>query len=101
MAGEYFESETIIDNSPKMRYYYIFETSEINKINFDEILETSIDSIRKSIDETLCFVSYHDNEPDCLKTLETKQGPYNEYQLSNILNTNIWFDEQLKVEKNL
>ena len=101
MAGEYFESETIIDNTPKIRYYYILNISEIDKIDFDSVLETSKESIRTSIDGTLTFVSYNNNEPDCLKILETKQGPYSEYQLSNILNSNVWIDEQLKIEKNI
>ena len=48
MAGEYFESETIIDNTPKMRYYYIFNMNEIDKIDFDSVLETSKESIRIS-----------------------------------------------------
>ena len=28
MAGEYFESETIVDDTPKTRYYYILNIIE-------------------------------------------------------------------------
>ena len=36
-------------------YFMIFSVSELNKINFDEVLQTSIDTVRKSIDETKTF----------------------------------------------
>jgi hypothetical protein len=38
------------------RKYIIFSTSELDKINFDEVLETSSETVRKSIDETKTFV---------------------------------------------
>ena len=41
-----------------IRHYVIFATSEANTINFDEVLETSIETLRKSIDETKTFVKY-------------------------------------------
>ena len=45
--------------------YIIFNISEIDKINFEQIKETSIDTIRKSIDETKTFVKWDTDEtPD-------------------------------------
>jgi hypothetical protein len=38
------------------RKYIIFSTSELDKINFDEVLETSAETVRKSVDETKTFV---------------------------------------------
>ena len=36
--------------------YVIFDVSEVWKIDFDEVMETSIDTLRKSNDETKTFV---------------------------------------------
>ena len=40
------------------RRFVIFDVSELNKINFDEVLETSADTVRKSLDETKTFVKF-------------------------------------------
>ena len=40
------------------RHYVIFQYSEIINIDFDEVLETSIDTVRKSVDGTKTFVKY-------------------------------------------
>ena len=37
------------------RKYVIFATTELNKIDFNEVLETSISTVRKSVDETKTF----------------------------------------------
>jgi hypothetical protein len=38
------------------RKYIIFSTSELNKVNFDEVLETGFDTVRLSVDGTQTFV---------------------------------------------
>lgn len=59
------------------RNYVIFNVTELDKINFDEVLETSAETVRKSIDGTKTFVKWEDNRfvPDSIETLTTK-GPY-------------------------
>ncbi len=75
------------------RNYVIFNVNEINKINFNEVLETSIDTLRKSVDGTLTFVKYEGNNiPDSINLLDSKQGPFNHAEILNILDTNIWND---------
>ena len=37
--------------------YMIFNVSELEQIDFTQVLETSIDTIRKSVDETKTFVN--------------------------------------------
>jgi hypothetical protein len=41
------------------RRYLIIPTSIINQIDFNEVLETSAETLRKSIDNTLTFVKYN------------------------------------------
>ena len=38
--------------------YIIFNVSEIDQIDFNQVLETSAETLRKSVDETLTFVKY-------------------------------------------
>ena len=52
------------------RNYIVFNVSEINKIDFNEVLETSADTLRKSVDEQLTFVKYNGEMPDSVEQLE-------------------------------
>ena len=71
--------------------YIIFNVSELSQINFDEVYETSIDTVRKSIDQTLTFVKYDaDNIPESVSNLTTKQGPYSQQEILSILGTPEW-----------
>ena len=72
------------------KYYVIFNVSEINKIEFDKVLETSAETLRKSVDETKTFVKYIGDEPYCVSTLTTKEGPYTYEEIINILSTEEW-----------
>ena len=73
------------------KYYVIFNVSELDKIDFDQVFETSIETVRKSVDETLTFVKYKDEEmPSSVVSLETKQGPYSHEEILEILTTSEW-----------
>ena len=73
------------------KYYVIFNVSELDKINFNQVFETSIETVRKSVDETLTFVKYKDEEmPSSVASLETKQGPYSHTEILEILLTPEW-----------
>jgi hypothetical protein len=75
------------------RYYVIFNVSELDKIDFNQVFETSSETVRKSLDETLTFVKYKDEEmPSSIITLETKQGPYSHTEILEILATSEWTD---------
>jgi hypothetical protein len=73
------------------KHYVIFNVSELNKIDFDQVLETSIETIRKSVDGTLTFVKYVTEEiPSSVVSLDTKQGPYSHEEILEILSTPEW-----------
>jgi hypothetical protein len=73
------------------RKYVIFNVSELDKIDFNEVQETSVDTIRKSVDETLTFVKYDgDIMPSSISSLTTKQRPYTQTEILEILNTTEW-----------
>lgn len=69
----------------------IFDVSELQKINFSQVLETSAESVRKSKDGTKTFVKWEtDYIPDCVQQLETKNGPYNYEEIVSILSGEEW-----------
>jgi hypothetical protein len=74
------------------RKFMIFNVSELNQINFNEVLETDIDTVRKSVDETKTFVKWDGAMPDCVYNLTTKEGPYTYDEILVILATPEWTD---------
>jgi len=76
--------------------YIIFNISEIDKINFDEVRETSKDTIRLSIDGTKTFVKWNTEEtPECINLLTTAEGPYTSEEIQTILGMDLWNDPTL------
>jgi hypothetical protein len=73
------------------REFMIFNVSELDTLNFNEVLETSIDTVRKSVDETKTFVKWDGATiPPSVKALTTKQGPYTYTEILSILSTSEW-----------
>ena len=73
------------------RNFMVFNVSELNSIDFTKVLETSIDTVRKSIDETKTFVKWDGSMPDCISSLTTKEGPYSHTDILLILDGEDWF----------
>ncbi len=74
------------------RKFMIFNVSELNTINFNEVLETSIDTVRKSVDLTKTFVKWDGTIPPCVQSLTTSEGPYTYNEILDILATPEWTD---------
>ena len=51
------------------REYLIFPVSELNKVDFSQVLETSADTVRKSVDETKTFVKWNGDTPAFVATM--------------------------------
>jgi hypothetical protein len=78
------------------REFMIFNVSELPNINFDEVLETSIDTVRKSVDETKTLVKWVGDEiPQSVQSLQTKEGPYTYDEILQILSTPEWSEPTL------
>ena len=73
------------------RNFMIFNVSELNKLNFDEVLETSGDTVRKSLDNKT-FVKWDGETPQCVLDLTTKEGPFTHEEILLILEGNNWDD---------
>lgn len=72
------------------RSYLIFNVSEIDTIDFNLVLETSADTVRKSVDETLTFVKWEGGTPSFVSSLSTTQGPYTHTEILSVLSTETW-----------
>ena len=75
------------------REFIIFNISELSKINFEEVLETSSDTVRLSLDGTKTFVKWEGTTPQCIETLTTSEGPYTYQEMLQILDGSDWNDE--------
>ena len=75
----------------EQRQFMIFNVSELSLIDFTQVLETSIDTVRKSVDETKTFVKWDGNTiPSSVDSLTTKEGPYTYEEIITILSTPEW-----------
>jgi len=81
-----------MSNPYENREFMIFNVSELNQINFNEVLETSADTVRKSVDLTKTFVKWDGTIPQCVSDLTTKEGPYTYDEILVILATPFWTD---------
>jgi len=77
----------------EIRNYMIFNVSEINSINFNEVMETSAETLRKSVDGSKTFVKWDGVMPLCIDSLTTKEGPYSHSQILSILSGTEWTEE--------
>jgi len=78
------------------RNFMIFNVSELGSVNFNEVLETSQDTVRKSVDETKTFVKWEgNNTPTSVDSLTTKEGPYTYNEILTILATPEWTPEEI------
>ena len=78
------------------RNFMIFNVSELGTIDFNEVLETSQDTVRKSVDETKTFVKWEgNNTPTSVDSLTTKEGPYTYNEILTILATPEWSPEKI------
>ena len=73
------------------RNYLIIQSSELSKVDFSQVLETSASTVRKSVDETKTFIKWEgDTTPSCVSNLTSTEGPYTNSEMRTILNTDAW-----------
>jgi hypothetical protein len=72
------------------RRFVIFNVTELPQIDFNQVEETSIDTVRKSVDETKTFVKYTMPQPSSVAALTTKSQEYTYDEILSILATSEW-----------
>ena len=72
-----------------MRKYVIINASEVSSVDFSQVLETSSDTLRYSLDESKTFVKFDGDTPSFLSGKTT----YTYDEIISILATSEWYDE--------
>ena len=72
------------------RQYIIFNVTELPLIDFTQVLETSADTVRVSVDGTKTFVKWEGDIPSCVTALTTAEGPYTYEEILIILEGPDW-----------
>ena len=73
------------------RKFMIFAVIELPMIDFTQVCETSMDTVRRSVDAAKTFVKWDSEEvPLCVEALTTKEGPYTYEEILTILNGPEW-----------
>lgn len=80
------------------RTYVIFNTSERDSIDYSQVLETSRDTLRTSLDGTKTFVKYEGSEPSSVSALTTISGSYTHSQILEVLAGSEWTDPNPPME---
>lgn len=79
------------------REFMIFNVSELDNIDFNEVLETSAETVRKSVDGTKTFVKWDNEMPPSVATLTTAEGPYTYTEILNILAGPEWSSDEIEI----
>ena len=74
----------------EQRNFAIFSLTEIEKIDFSHVLETSAETLRISTDHLRSFIKWDGEQPTFVETLETLQGPYSYTEILEILSSPEW-----------
>ena len=74
------------------RTFLIIPVGELNKVDFSQVLETSPDTVRRSVDGTKTFIKWEGVEPTFLGDIVGSEGPYSYEEIISILATPEWTD---------
>ena len=74
----------------EQRNLAIFSLTEIEKIEFAQVLETSAETLRVSTDGTKSFVKWDGEQPEFVSELTTLEGPYTYTEILDILSAPEW-----------
>ena len=77
-----------------MRTYLILDWTEIDLVDFNQILTTSKESARKSIDGTKVLISWMGDTPDFVVNLTSKSQEYTLDQIKTITDGPDWTSDE-------
>jgi hypothetical protein len=77
------------------RRFVVLPATEINNVNFDEVLETAPDTCRYSVDGSQTFVKYEGDMPPSVDAITSKSQEYTYEEILEILSTPAWVEEQV------
>jgi len=79
-----------LDQEYPDRRFVTFDVTELNQIDFNQVFETSIDTVRKSVDETKALVKFNLPMPSSISSLTTRSQEYTYDEILAIMATPEW-----------
>lgn len=85
-------------SNPDNRHYVIISSGDASLIDFNQVKETSIDTLRFSLDGTLTFVKYEHEMPSSVAACTSKSQEYSHDEILAILyaEDGVWWQEGLE-----
>ncbi len=74
------------------RKYVVFDLTEVNTIDFSQVMETSASTLRKNLAETQSFVKYESDMPASVTALTTRSQEYTHADILTLLAGTDWTD---------
>ena len=75
------------------RKYLIIPVSEVSKVDFSQVCETSEDTLRKSVDNSKTFIKWDGDDPSFISSLSNTEGTYTNSEILTILSGTDWTSE--------
>jgi len=75
-----------------MKTYIIINMTEVGLVDFNEVLETSEETLRLSVNELQALLKWEGSEPLFVSTLNSYEGPYTNSEILTIMATPEWTD---------
>ena len=72
------------------RKYVVFSASEVGSVDFSQVMETSVDTCRYSVDSSKTFVKYTGDMPSTVAGLTTKSVEYTHGEILELMSTDEW-----------
>ena len=72
------------------RHYVGISSGDASLVNFDEVMETSINTLRYSVDGTQTFVKYEGDQPASVASCPSKSVEYSWQEMINLLTGIEW-----------
>lgn len=79
------------------RHYVVFDLSEVDTIDFSEVMETSADTLRKNLADTQSFVKYEGGQPPSVVALTTRSQEYSHEEILAFLAGEEWTNPNAEI----
>jgi hypothetical protein len=73
----------------------ILNLTEIGSVDFNQIIQKSVDDLRLSLNGLLTVVKWDGDTPSSVNSLTTKQGPYTHEEILTIMGNSDWTNNRL------
>ena len=74
------------------RKYVVFNLTEIDTIDFSEVMEASAETLRRNLSNTQSFVKYESDMPASVAALTTRSQEYTHADILTLLAGTDWTD---------